>query len=149
MAPNLTPSQHAIIHDMIVSGTLSAPQMAEASRCSERSIKHIRSNLRYFGTTKAPHNGVGRRRSITPLMLQALQQHLLEKPGLYLNEIVVFLWDEFEVVVTAMSISRALRSIGWSKKVASNVAEQCNADLRDFYLYPFGRPHRPRSIVAF
>ena len=48
---------------------------------------------------------------------------------------VVFLWDEFEVVVTAMSISRALRSTGWSKKVTRSVAKQRNADLRDFYLH--------------
>jgi transposase len=135
MAPNLAASQHAMIHDMIVSGTLTAPQMADAAGCSERSIKRHRSNLRCFGTTKAPHNGVGRRRSITPSMLQALKQHLLEKPGLYLDEMVVFLWDEFEAVVTAMSISRALRSTGWSKKVARSVAKQRNADLRDFYLH--------------
>jgi hypothetical protein len=36
--------------------------------------------------------------------------------------------------VTTMRISRALRSIGWSKKVARSVAEERNADLRDFYL---------------
>ncbi len=120
---------------MIVSGTLTAPQMADAAGCSERSIKRHHSNLRCFGTTKAPHNGVRRRRSITPSMLQALKQHLLEKPGLYLDEMVVFLWDEFKAVVTAMSISRALRSTGWSKKVAQSVAKQRNADLRDFYLH--------------
>lgn len=67
-------------------------------------------------------------------MLQALRQHLLEKPGLYLDEMVVFLWDEFEIIVTAMSISRALGSIGWPKKVARSVAKERNADLRDFYL---------------
>jgi transposase len=112
MAPTLAASQHAIIHDMIVSGDLSTKQMADVAGCSDRSIKHIRSNLRCFGTTKAPPNGVGRRRSITPPMLQALQEHLLEKPGLYLDEMALFLWDEFEVLVTAMSISRTLKSIG-------------------------------------
>ena len=40
-------------------------------------------------------------------------------------------WDEFEVIVTAMSISRALRSIGWPKKVARSVAKERNVDLRD------------------
>ena len=73
-------------------------------------------------------------------MLQALQQHLLEKPGLYLDEMVVFLWDEFEVIVTAMSISRALGSIGWPNKVARSVAKERNADLRDFSLKLVGFP---------
>jgi hypothetical protein len=91
MAPNLAESQHAMIYDMIDSGTLFAAQMIDAVDCSKRSIKSIRSNLRYFDTTKAPPNGSGRRRSITPPMLQALQQRLLEKPGLCLNEMALFI----------------------------------------------------------
>jgi hypothetical protein len=65
--------------------------MAEVASCSTRSIKAIHSNLHYFGTTKAPSNGGGRPRSITPPMLDALCDHLLEKPGQYLDEMVVFL----------------------------------------------------------
>lgn len=47
----------------------------------------------------------------------------------------LFLWDEFEVIVTIYSISRALASIDWSKKAARRVAQERHADLRDFYLY--------------
>jgi transposase len=137
MAPNLAASQHDLIHDMILDNSLTTPQMADVAGCSERSIRHIRSNLRCFGTTKAPFNGVGRPRSITPIMLQALCEHLLEKPDLYQEEIAVFLWDEFDAQVTVHSISRALASAGWSKKAAQRVARQRNADLRDFYLYKF------------
>jgi len=68
-------------------------------------------------------------------MLKALREHLLEKPELYLDEMVVFLWDEFEVLVTTATISRALASIGWSKKTAHRVPKGRNADLRDFYLH--------------
>jgi hypothetical protein len=32
-------------------------------------------------------------------MLDALCEHLLEKPNLYQDEIAIFLWDEFEVFV--------------------------------------------------
>ena len=120
---------------MILSKSLTAAQMAEVTGCSARSIRAIRSNLRYFGTTRAPSNGVGRRRSITPPMLDALCEHLLEKPELYQDEMAVFLWDEFEVLVTTFSIGRALASIGWTKKAARRVAKGRNADLRDFYLH--------------
>jgi len=137
-----------MIHDMIVSGSLSASQMASAAVCSERSIKRIRSNIRCFGTTRVPLNGAGRRRSVTPLMLQALKEHLLEKPGLYLDEMVLFLWDEFQVVVTAMSISRALKSINWSKKVARSVARQRNADLRDLYLHNLSDFHSHQLVYV-
>jgi hypothetical protein len=30
------------------------------------------------------------------LMIKALCDHLSEKPGLYLDEMAVFLWDEFQ-----------------------------------------------------
>jgi hypothetical protein len=44
-------------------------------------------------------------------MLDALCEHLLEKPNLYQDEIAIFLWDEFEVLVTTFSIGIALASI--------------------------------------
>lgn len=135
MAPHLASSQHDLIRDMIVDGSLTAAQMATAAGCSMRSVKAIRSNLRHFDSTTAPANGGGRRRSITPPMLDALREHLLEKPGLYQEEMALFLWDEFGVLVTTHSISRTLKAAGWSKKVARQIAREQSAELRDFYLY--------------
>jgi hypothetical protein len=83
MALNLAASQHHLIRDMILDRTLTTTQIATNAGCSERSIKAIKSNLAHFNSTRAPANGVGRRRSITPLMLGALCEHLLEKPGVY------------------------------------------------------------------
>jgi transposase len=122
MAPRLAASQHQLIGDMILSGSLKQADMAAVAGCSERSIRAIASNLRHFGKTKAPPISVGRRRRITPQMLDALFEHLLEKPGLYQDEMAVFLYDEFGIHVTIPSISRALKSIGWTKKVIRQVA---------------------------
>jgi len=61
MAPNLAASKHQMIGDMILIGTLTQKQMADAARCSERGIQRIARNMRCFGTTKAPSNGAGRR----------------------------------------------------------------------------------------
>lgn len=54
---------------------------------------------------------------------------------MYQDEMVVFLWDEFEVLVTTYSISRALASIRWPNKTARRIAKERNANLRDLYLY--------------
>jgi transposase len=62
-------------------------------------------------------------------MIQALCDHLLEKPGSYVDEMVIFLWDEFRVRVTNSSLKRALASVGWSKKVARQRAKEQNPDL--------------------
>jgi hypothetical protein len=64
-------------------------------------------------------------------MLQALCDHLLEKPELYLGEMALFLWDDFYIQATKSSISRALASKRWSKKAARVKARERNHDLRD------------------
>jgi transposase len=148
MAPNLADSQHDQIRDMILSKSLTTTQMADIAGCSTRSIKAIRSNLRYFGTTKAPLNGVGRPRCISPSMLEALREYLLGKPDRYLDELAVLLWDDFDVLVTTMSISRALASMGWSKKTARRVARERNADLRDLYLHNMSAFHSHHLVYV-
>jgi hypothetical protein len=50
-------------------------------------------------------------------MIEALCDHLSEKPGLYLDEMAIFLWDEFHTLVTASSTGRSLVAKGWSKKI--------------------------------
>jgi transposase len=135
MAPNLAESQHAMIGDMISSKLFKANEIAGAASCSSRSVYAIKSNIQCFGATKAPSNGGGRPRSVTPPMLDALCEHLLEKPGLCQDEMVLFLLDEFNIQVSTFSIGRALRSIGWTKKTIRRVAKGRNADLRDLYLH--------------
>jgi transposase len=135
MAPNLAASQHQLIGDMILSRSLKQTEMAAIAGCSERAIRRMVSNLRLFGKTKAPWNSAGRRRIITPQMLDALYKRLLKKPELYRDEMAVFLYDEFDILVTVSSISRALASIKWSRKATRHVAKKRNTDLRDFYLH--------------
>ncbi len=84
--------------------------------------------------TKAPLDDGGRKRSITPPMLDALREHVREKPRSYQYEIVNFLQEEFGVRVTTASIGRALASIGWTKKTILRVAKGRNADLRELVL---------------
>jgi hypothetical protein len=60
MAPNLAALTLAFIHDFIVSNKLTVPQMVEAADCSERTIRRLRSNMRLFGSVKAPRNRRGR-----------------------------------------------------------------------------------------
>lgn len=134
MPSNLALSQHDQIRDMITCKYRNVA-IAETVRCSTRSVQKIRSNLRCFGTTKAPPNGIGRRKMITPPMLSALLERLIEKPDLFQDEMAIFLHDEFNVLVTTSTVSRALASAGWSKKAARYMAKERNSDLHDFYLH--------------
>lgn len=57
MAPILDRSQHDIIQDMLLDKKLKTKEMADIVECSEDSVKAIRLNLHYYGSTKAPSNG--------------------------------------------------------------------------------------------
>jgi hypothetical protein len=129
MAPHLAKSQLALITSMFSSGLFTDSEIATAANC------RIRSNIRYYSAPPAPRNGGGRKRSITPAMLDALCEHLLEKPGLYQSEMILFLVDKFDVLVTASSLGRALCSRGWTKKQIRRIVNGRNADLCDHYLY--------------
>jgi hypothetical protein len=120
---------------MIHSKSLKANKMAVVAGCSRRSICAINRNLRCFGSTKAPSNGGGQPRSITPLMLDALCKYLEKDPSKYLYKMMNFLQTKFEVSMTTSSVRRALDSIPWTKKQIRRVAKGRNADLRDTYLY--------------
>ena len=139
MAPDLAVSQYDMIRDMILSKSLYTAKMAAVAGCSGRSIRAIRSNLECFGTTKAPSNSAGQHRRITPLILDALRERLLEKPGQ--DKMAIFLYDEFDVLVNTSAVSRALASIGWKKKATRQVAKERNADLWDFYLHNLSAFH--------
>lgn len=91
--------------------------------------------MRLFGSVTAPPNKSGWPRSLTPLMVQVLCDDLVEKPHFYLDEMVVFLWDEFEVLVTTWSTRRALKCEGCSKKASKKKAKERNTDLRDAYFH--------------
>lgn len=67
---------------------LTTSQMAEEVECSKLTIINIRRNVRHFGSVHAPLTRIGRRRTVTPLMMKALCDHLYAKPGLYLDEVI-------------------------------------------------------------
>jgi hypothetical protein len=68
-------------------------------------------------------------------MLDALREQLHKKPDRYLDEMAVLLWDEFGTLIPTSTISRTLKTTGWSKKACRRVASGRNAGLRDYFLH--------------
>jgi hypothetical protein len=69
--------------------------MAKLAKCSEHSITNIHKNMQQFGTAGSPQIRTGQAPSIIVSIVDALCDHLTGKPGLYLEEMAVFLRDEF------------------------------------------------------
>lgn len=135
MAPRLPLSKLEMIRDLILGKSLNTSQIDEAAECSKRSIINTHNNRHQFGNVRAPPTHVRQRRSITPLMLEAICDRLLKKPRLYVDEMALFLWDEFHIQVTNSGLEQAFTSACWSKKVARQRAKEYNANLRGFYLH--------------
>ncbi|KAI1847678.1 hypothetical protein JX265_013938 [Neoarthrinium moseri] len=135
MAPQLAQSQLEKIESMLSGDSLKDSQRAQMAECNERAIRRIRSRLRRFGSTRKPIAKTGRPRSVTAAMLQPLRAELIDEPVLYLDEMTSFIESQFDAMVTVSSMSRALASIRWTKKKTRRVAQEQNADLRDFYFY--------------
>jgi hypothetical protein len=66
-------------------------------------------------------------------MLDALCDHFAEKPGLYVKETTIFLWDEFNTLPSSTSIKRDLSRAGWTNKKGQQKAKEQNPQLRDFH----------------
>ncbi len=66
----------------------------------------------YHSATQSPRSYGGRKRSITPDMLDALCEHLLEERGLHQPKMILFLLDQFNIPITTSNIERALWSRG-------------------------------------
>jgi transposase len=134
MALRLASSQLEKAHAMITR-KLSNDVIADAIGCSPRAVRGIRSRVRRYGMPTAPVNRVGRRKSLTPLMRDALFEQLTRQPDMLRHEMIAFLSGRFGVVVSPTTVSRTLKAERWSRKTSRRVAGQRYPDLRGLYLY--------------
>jgi hypothetical protein len=134
MAPQLNAAQHILIETLLKEGFETQLIATEAS-CSVRAVQRIRLKRQQFEMPTPRTNRVGRRSCITSLMQKALCDVLIEQPYLYRCEMTDFLYCRFRKRILERSISRALRSIGWTRTMIHCIAQQRDADLRDHYLH--------------
>jgi hypothetical protein len=67
--------------------------------CSERTIWLGLPTFASLAQLTYPVTGAGRSRFVTSEMLNAICERLVEKPGLYPDELMVSVHDEFDVLV--------------------------------------------------
>jgi hypothetical protein len=88
----------------IEAGRFSNSEIATVAHTTDRTIRRIRRNIRIFGQASAPANNPGRPAIVRSQIVDALLDHLTEKPELYLEEIAWIIWDEFNEVVSTSAI---------------------------------------------
>lgn len=85
MARHLTPHRHTIIIYTIRSQRLTSHQITDAAKYSRLSVSNIYRKSRMFGSARPLVHAV-RPPTLTPLVLNALCEHLINQLGLYLNK---------------------------------------------------------------
>ena len=76
---------------------------------SESKVRKVCDNLWDFGTKRAPQLVVrGPAPLITAAMAQALRELLVVRPSLYIDELVWFCYDEFDLMVSEITLRRWL-----------------------------------------
>ena len=134
MAPQLADAQHALIKTLLTEG-FKPRIIASTVPCSVRAVQRIRLKQHQSDMSSQTKARAGRRSCITAPMLKALRDILDERPDMYFSEIGEFFYRKFGVWVSERSIGRALRRISWTRTAMRRIAQQRDADLRDYYLH--------------
>ena len=114
MAPRLEEYLHILILAKIRGGDINEKIASYVSSSehvvTSRAIRRIRSTYERYGTATTPANQTGPDRKITPLMLDALLHKLVKKQSMSRREIASFLYERFDLDVSATTIMRAMQS---------------------------------------
>ncbi|EGU72230.1 hypothetical protein FOXB_17261, partial [Fusarium oxysporum f. sp. conglutinans Fo5176] len=119
MAPRLSDADHEKLQAMIQRhplrppNHLKSPSVVQALQVDEGASKPYRSQR------------------TTARMQNALLEELAKKPTMYRSDMRAFLRNRFEVEVSSSSITRLLKSAGWTRKGTRRVAQQLNMELRN------------------
>lgn len=141
MAPKLSKIQRSELQDIIISKLNGEEDTKDEDiantiiRCSTRTVRSARSNIRQHGTIDAPRKPLGRPKAITPNMWRALQGKIDQTSGLTQEDMANFLHKAYGVKVSRFTVGRALKRGTITKKVNQNIAAERDEDLRDDYLY--------------
>lgn len=102
---------------------------------SLRSLQRMYKSWRLYGTVFIPSEiKGGRSRMLSELHTHELLEYLDQRPMAYLDEMAHFLLDEFGLAVDESTVWRALRRLGWSRKIQRKVARERNQELRNAWL---------------
>jgi hypothetical protein len=109
--------------------------IASEASCSVRAVQRIHLQRQLFEMPTPRTIRVGRHSCITSPMQKALCDILFDQPYLYRCEMADFLYRRFRKRISERSISWILRTIGWTRITIHRIAQQWDADLRDYYLH--------------
>jgi transposase len=111
---------------ILLAANVSLREIADSFHCHYSTVYRIKDKIEEFGEARpTPASLIGRPKKITAEALEGLLDWLLDngsdKQLAYLDEMVIFLQEEYDIGVSLSTVSRALKSNNISQKVVSFV----------------------------
>lgn len=129
----LAPSTLQALLDRIRAG-VNSTQIQYQTGVAATTTLRVKLALAYWGEPYAPACVKrGRPRKLLPIHRARLREYLTGRPQAYLEEVRDWLYDEFDLIVSLTLVSRELKGMRWSRKIATKrAAEQSDALRRVF-----------------
>ena len=140
MAPKLSNVQRSELQNIIISKlqgdeAVTDEEIATAIiSCSTRTVRHARRIILQNGTIGAPQKTTGRPREVTENMWLALKDQLDQNPCMSQQDMADFLYKQYRISISRVTIGRTLKRRGWTKKATQNIAKERSQNLRDDYI---------------
>ena len=100
-------------------------------RAGRSTIYGYEQRLQTYGSLQHPHaRRRGRPGNITVAAKDGLQEHLLNCPWLYQDEMVAYLEEEWDIQTSRPAVGRFLKEIKWSNKLGKFIHDRRSEDLR-------------------
>jgi transposase len=113
-----------------------------------RTVQRMRRSFKQYGLVYIePSDHGGRPQVLSDFYKAELLHYLEQRPSAYLDEMVYFLWDEYELQVDEATVFRALRRLRWSRKQNRKIAAQRNVQLRSRWLVTKLPQYRADQLV--
>ena len=118
MPSPLPPTVRAQAVDYIQSG-YSTLETSFFLGISERQMRRIAQNLRLYGIAVRPSLKRGPPKSLDAAIEAGFLEYIDLHPTVYLDEMCLYIFDNYDIKVSIFTISRFLRRVGWTHKKVS------------------------------
>ncbi|KAJ8108217.1 hypothetical protein OPT61_g8328 [Boeremia exigua] len=134
-----------------INSNLSDKAIHNCTGVDRKCILKLRRNLKYWGAAYAPRGAsikLGRPATLCQAHIDGLSDYLYGYPQAYIEEMIDYLHTQFGVKVSIWTVYRALKKIGWSRKVATKRAREQSEPLRRTFAARVHNLYKAEQIIA-
>jgi len=103
----------------------------KATHVTRQQINRMRKKHLHFSDVMSALDTIGRSKVLSEYHAQKLLDFLSQRLIVYQNDMIWFLYDEFDIVISQSTISRLLKQARYSRKITQRVAAERDEKLRN------------------